>query len=185
MHSAAGNVSIVEAVSRSRSHSFSKLPQLYIRLVAGHGVEGDAHAGTTVKHRSRVARDPNQPNLRQVHLMHAELHDALREAGFRVTAGDLGENITTRGIDILGLPRGTRLHVGNGAVIELTGLRNPCVQIDRFQKGLMSAVLGRGEQGQLVRKSGVMGIVIAGGDIHVGDAIEAVLPSVHAPLDVV
>src|SRR5687768_9128438 len=132
---------VVEAVSRSSRHGFSKQAQLYIRLVANHGVEGDAHAGVTVKHRSRVARDPNQPNLRQVHLMHAELHEELRAAGFSVGAGELGENITTRGLDILALPRGARLRVGREAVIEVTGLRNPCVQIDRFQSGLMKAML--------------------------------------------
>lgn len=177
---------VVESVARSRSHSFSKRPELYIRLIAGIGIEGDAHAGVTVKHRSRVARDPNQPNLRQVHLMHAELFDELKGQGFRVGAGDLGENITTRGLDVLSLPRRTRLRIGREAIVELTGLRNPCVQIDRFQEGLLSAVATRNEAGQLVRKSGVMGIVIAGGDVHVGDAIEIELPDgPRAPMEVV
>jgi MOSC domain-containing protein YiiM len=177
---------VVESVSLSRGHSFSKSPELIIRLLAGLGIEGDAHAGVTVKHRSRVARDPNQPNLRQVHLMHAELFDELRERGFSVGAGELGENITTRGLDILSLPRGARLHIGKGAVVELTGLRNPCVQIDRFQEGLMAAVLGRDANGALMRKSGVMGIVIAGGDVTAGDAITVELPvAPHVVLEVV
>jgi MOSC domain-containing protein YiiM len=176
---------VVEAVSRSRSHSFSKRPELWIRLVAGHGVEGDAHYGTTVKHRSRVSRDPNQPNLRQVHLMHAELFDELRAEGFNVGAGELGENITTRDIPLLTLPRGTRLRIGKDAVIELTGLRNPCVQIDRFQNGLLSAVATRGDRGEIVRKTGVMAIVITGGDVRQGDAIEVELPAQRLPLEVV
>jgi MOSC domain-containing protein YiiM len=176
----------VTAVSLSARHRFSKTNQLGIRLLAGLGVEGDAHLGETVKHRSRVARDPTQPNLRQVHLIHAELHDQLNATGFAVLAGDLGENVTTRGIDLLGLPRGTRLHLGDRAVIEITGLRNPCVQIDRFQKGLMAAVLGRDEEGRVIRKSGIMGIVLEGGDVRPGDVIRAVLPSgPHQPLDVV
>ena len=167
---------VVESVSRSRSHSFSKATELMIRLVAGHGVEGDAHFGTTVKHVHRVRQDPTQPNLRQVHLIHAELFDELRAQGFSVGAGEVGENITTRGLDILSLPRGTRLHIGTAAVVELTGLRNPCVQIDRFQKGLMQAMLDRDERGALIRKSGVMGVVITGGDVAPGDAIEVELP---------
>jgi MOSC domain-containing protein YiiM len=167
---------VVESVSRSKSHSFSKSPQLYIRLLSGLGVEGDAHAGVTVKHRSRVARDPNQPNLRQVHLIHAELFDELREAGFDVGAGEIGENITTRGVPLLALPRGTRLRIGREAVIELTGLRNPCVQIDRFQEGLLAAVAGRDAAGEITRKSGVMAIVIAGGEVTPGDSIEIALP---------
>jgi MOSC domain-containing protein YiiM len=179
-------ISVVEAVSRGRSHSFSKRTELWITLVAGHGVEGDAHAGVTVKHRSRVAKDPSQPNLRQVHLMHAELFEELRDQGFRVAAGDLGENITTRGLDILSLPRGTRLRIGDTAVVELTGLRNPCVQIDRFQKGLLSAMIARDNHGRVVRKSGVMGIVLHGGDVRPGDAIVVELPAQpRVELDVV
>ena len=177
---------VVESVSRSRSHHFSKPPELCIRLVAGHGVEGDAHYGTTVKHIHRVKQDPTQPNLRQVHLMHAELFDELRSRGFTVGAGELGENITTRGLDVLALPRGTRLHIGKEAVVEVTGLRNPCVQIDRFQKGLLDAVLDRDDGGALVRKSGIMSIVIAGGDVYPGDAIEVTLPpEPYLPLGVV
>ena len=172
----------VEAVHRSSSHSFSKFAEEAITLVAGLGVEGDAHAGSTVKHRSRVARDPSQPNLRQVHLIHAELHDELRAAGLHVSAGDMGENVTTRGIDLLALPTGTRLHLGGsaaageGPVVELTGLRNPCSQLDRFQRGLMAATLGRDAMGGLVRKAGVMAIVLAGGDVREGDPIRVELP---------
>src|SRR6476659_1686821 len=132
----------VVAVSSSPRHTFSKPLQLSIRLLAGLGVDGDAHMGETVKHRSRVARDPTQPKLRQVHLMHAELHDELNAAGFAVSAGQMGENITTRGVDLLALPARTRIHLGESAIVEITGLRNPCVQIDRFQTGLMAAVLG-------------------------------------------
>ena len=177
---------IVTAVSRSATHSFSKPNHEVIRLLAGLGVEGDAHLGTTVRHRSRVAKDPSQPNLRQVHLIHAELFDELEAQGFDVAAGAMGENITTRGIDLLGLPTGARLLIGKSAVIEVTGLRNPCVQIDRFRKGLMKAVLGKDADGNLIRKSGIMGIVIEGGDIRPGDAVRAELPAgPHRPLQVV
>lgn len=177
---------VVTAVSCSASHSFGKANQLSIRLLAGLGVAGDAHAGKTVKHRSRVAKDPTQPNLRQVHLIHAELHDELNAAGFDVGAGQMGENITTRGIDLLSLPRGTRLKIGDMAAVEVTGLRNPCVQIDRFRRGMMKAVLGRDEQGNLVRKAGVMGIVLEGGDVKPGDTIRIELPSgPHRPLECV
>jgi MOSC domain-containing protein YiiM len=169
-------MALVIAVSRSATHSFSKRNEDSIALVAGLGVADDAHQGVTVKHRSRVARDPTQPNLRQVHLIHAELHDALRDAGFVVTPGDMGENVTTRGLDLLGLPTGTRLALGASAVVEVTGLRNPCVQLDRFQPGLMAATLDRDEAGNLVRKAGVMGIVLAGGEVRVGDAIVVTLP---------
>ncbi|MGI9062362.1 MAG: MOSC domain-containing protein [Pseudonocardiaceae bacterium] len=148
----------------------------HIRLVRGLGVEQDAHLGETVQHRSRVARDPSRRNLRQVHLMHAELHDELRAAGFDVAAGQLGENVTTRGVDLLGLPTGTLLHLGATAVVEVTGLRNPCVQLDHFRRGLMAAVLDRDAEGRLVRKAGIMAVVVAGGDITPGDAIAVVLP---------
>ncbi|HZH52008.1 MAG TPA: MOSC domain-containing protein [Microvirga sp.] len=174
---------IVTAVSCSASHAFSKPNRDAIRLLAGFGVEGDAHAGPTVKHRSRVAKDPHQPNLRQVHLIHAELHEELTTAGFTVEAGDMGENVTTRGIDLLALPEGTRLHLGGDAVIEVTGLRNPCVQIDRFRKGMMKAVLGRDADGNLVRKAGVMAVVLEGGTVRPGDRIRVELPSGrHRPL---
>jgi MOSC domain-containing protein YiiM len=166
----------VAAVHRSRSHSFSKYAEDRITLLAGIGVNGDAHAGATVQHRSRVARDPSQPNLRQVHLLHAELFDELVEQGFVVNPGEMGENITTRGLALLDLPAGTRLRIGAQAMVELTGLRNPCPQIDRFQQGLTNAVLDRDAQGQLVRKAGVMGIVLQGGEVRPGDAIALELP---------
>ena len=142
-----------------------------IRLIAGLGVEGDAHAGTTVKHRSRVAKDPTQPNLRQVHLIHAELHEELAGKGFRMAPGLMGENVTTRGVDLLGLPRGARLRLGAEAVVEVTGLRNPCTQLDGLAPGLMAACLGRGPDGEPVRKAGVMAVVLRGGDIKAGDPI--------------
>ena len=174
---------IVTAVCRSATHTFSKSTQDSIRLLTGLGIEGDAHLGDTVKHRSRVARDPSQPNLRQVHLIHAELLDELQTAGFAVSVGQIGENVITRGVDLLGLPSGTRLHLGNTAVVEVTGLRNPCAQLDHFQPGLMAAVLGRDEHGRLIRKAGVMGIVLAGGDVRPGDPIRVELPpEPHRPL---
>jgi MOSC domain-containing protein YiiM len=166
----------VQAVSCSPTHTFAKSNQGSIRLLTGLGVEGDAHLGETVKHRSRVARDPSQPNLRQVHLIHAELHDELRVAGFAVSAGQMGENVTTYGIDLLGLPTGTRLRLGKTAVVEVTGLRNPCIQLDRFQPGLMAAVLGRDEHGALIRKAGVMAIVLTDGEVRPGDPIIVELP---------
>jgi MOSC domain-containing protein YiiM len=175
---------VVTAVGRDAAHNFSKPTVARIRLVAGHGVEGDAHAGRTVQHRSRVARDPGQPNLRQVHLIHAELHEELRRAGFQVAAGDLGENVTTRGVDLLGLPVGTRLRLGDTAVVEVTGLRNPCAQIDRFRKGLLAAVLGRDANGGPVRRAGVMGVVVVGGDVRPGDPVDVELPPPpHRALD--
>jgi MOSC domain-containing protein YiiM len=167
----------VLAVHRSSSHSFSKFAEDAITLVAGLGVEGDAHAGVTVKHRSRVARDPNAPNLRQVHLVQAELFDDLVARDFAVFSGDLGENITTRGIDLLALPAGTQLAIGPKSVIEIIGLRNPCSQIDRFQPGLMAAVLDRDANGALLRKAGVMGVVRAGGEVRAGDTILVHLPA--------
>ena len=161
----------VVAVSRSASHHFSKPNELWIRLVAGLGVDGDAHSGRTVKHRSRVARDPSQPNLRQVHLLHTELLSELQSKGFAISAGQIGENVLTEGVDLLGLSTGTRLYLGAGAVVELTGLRNPCGQLDRFRKGLMAAVLDRDAGGGLVRKAGVMGVVLKGGEVRPGDPI--------------
>lgn len=174
---------VVVAVSASSGHTLTKENRPAIRLLAGLGVEGDAHMGTTVKHRSRVARDPSQANLRQVHLIHAELHAELSEAGLTVAAGAMGENITTRGLDLLALPAGARLHLGAAAVVEVTGLRNPCAQLDRIQPGLMAATLGRDEAGNLVRKAGIMGIVLTGGEVRVGDAIAVELPAgEHRPL---
>jgi MOSC domain-containing protein YiiM len=173
----------VAAVSSDGTHEFSKPARTSIRLVAGLGVADDAHLGELVQHRSRVARDPSQPNLRQVHLLHSELHDELAGLGFTVVAGDLGENITTRGVDLLGLPTGCLLHLGDAAVVEVTGLRNPCRQIEAFRPGLLKAVLGRDEQGGLVRKAGIMGVVRAGGLVCPGDAIRVEPPAgPHRPL---
>ncbi len=174
----------VRAVHASKLHSFSKFTEPAIRLIAGLGVEGDAHAGATVKHRSRVARDPHAPNLRQVHLLHAELFDELMTAGFAVWPGELGENITTHGVDLLGLPTRTRLHLGDDAIVELTGLRNPCSQLDRFQAGLKAATLARDAQGRWVRKAGVMAIVLQSGVVRAGDTIRIDLPPGEArPLE--
>jgi MOSC domain-containing protein YiiM len=166
----------VEAVHRSPGHTMRKAASESITLVAGLGVEGDAHLGATVKHRSRVARDPSQPNLRQVHLIHAELHDALRARGFTLAAGEMGENVTTRGLDLLALPTGARLYLGAGAVIDVTGLRNPCAQLDGLESGLLAAVLDRDAAGNLVRLAGIMAIVITGGEVRPGDRIRVQLP---------
>jgi MOSC domain-containing protein YiiM len=173
----------IVAVSRGSSHGPGKRNRESIRLVAGVGIEGDVHAGETVKHRSRVRRDPTQPNLRQVHLIHAELHQELREKGFEIEPGQMGENLTTAEIELLALPRGTRLRLGDRAVIELTGLRNPCVQLDGIAPGLMAATLERREDGELVRKAGVMAIVLDGGEVRPGDRVQLELPAgPHAPL---
>ncbi len=173
----------IVAVSRDGAHRFTKVPVAAITLVPGLGVEGDAHAGATVQHLSRMRRDPSAPNLRQVHLIHAELIDELVAAGYRVAPAVLGENVTTRGVDLLALPTGTRLNLGADAVVEVTGLRNPCVQLDRCQDGLMSAVLDRDETGALIRKAGLMSIVWAGGTVWPGDQIEVRMPAgPHRPL---
>ena len=166
----------VIAVSRSSGHTFSKPNRGSIRLLAGLGVEGDAHLGATVKHRSRVAKDPTVPNLRQVHLIHAELMDELETTGFRVCPGDIGENVTTRGVDLLGLPAGTILRFGAEAAVAVTGLRNPCRQLNDFQPGLMNATLDRDADGNLIRKAGIMAIVLKPGEIKPGDPIEVELP---------
>lgn len=176
----------VSAVSRNGVYSFAKPNRESITLLAGLGVEGDVHAGTTVKHRSRMRRDPSQPNLRQVHLIHEELFDEVRAAGFEVAAGQLGENVTTRGIDLLGLPVGTLLRLGDEAVVEVTGLRNPCLQIDGFQDGLLKQVVGRGEDGSVQRRAGIMSVVVNGGEVRPGDPVEVELPDgPHRPLEVV
>ncbi|WP_309112291.1 MOSC domain-containing protein [Saccharothrix sp.] len=170
-------------MSRSAEYTFTKPNEDAIRLVAGLGVDGDVHAGELVKHRSRVRRDPTQPNLRQVHLMHAELHDELNALGFDVTPGALGENVTTRGVDLLALPTGTLLHLGRSAIVEVTGLRNPCPQIDAFEDGLLKHVVGRDAEGNLVRKAGIMSIVLVGGEVRPGDPIRVELPAApHTPL---
>ena len=174
----------VTAVSSGATHEFSKAGRAAIRLLVGLGVEGDTHAGATVQHRSRVARDPHQPNLRQVHLIHTELHDELRAGGFAVVAGDMGENITTVGVALLDLPTGTRLRLGDAAIVEITGLRNPCAQLDGLQQGLMAATLDRDAEGQLIRKAGVMGVVLAEGVVRPGDPIAIELPPApHLPLE--
>ncbi len=174
----------VLAVCRSAAHAMSKTAVKEIRLLAGLGVEGDAHAGTTVKHRSRVRQDPAQPNLRQVHLIHAELHDELNAQRFGPAPGQMGENITTRGIDLLALPKGALLYIGPEAVVEVTGLRNPCAQLDGIRPGLMNAVLGRDTEGRLVRKAGIMGVVLRGGDVRPGDTLHVGLPlPPYEPLD--
>ena len=175
---------VITSVNRSLAHSFSKPAEACIRLLAGLGVKGDAHSGTTVRHRSRVARNTAAPNLRQVHLLQAELLDELRSAGFAVSPGVVGENLTTRGLDLLALPQGTLLRLGESAVVSVTGLRNPCHQLDDYQAGLMQAVLARDARGKLIRKAGIMGIVVAGGEVRIGDpiAIELPLPP-HAALE--
>jgi MOSC domain-containing protein YiiM len=174
----------VTAVSSNGEYSFTKPNRESITLLAGLGVEGDVHAGVTVKHRSRMAQDPTQPNLRQVHLIHEELFAEVGASGFAVAPGELGENITTSGLDLLGLPVGTVLRIGDGAVVEVTGLRNPCLQIDGFQDGLLKQVVGRDEAGNIVRKAGVMSVVREGGVVRPGDVIKVELPDgPHRPLD--
>ncbi|WP_371614676.1 MOSC domain-containing protein [Streptomyces sp. NBC_00454] len=174
----------VAAVSSNGVYSFTKPTRESITLLAGLGVEGDVHAGTTVKHRSRMAQDPTQPNLRQVHLIHRELFEEVAAEGYEVTPGQLGENVTTEGIDLLGLPVGTLLRLGSDAVVEVTGLRNPCRQIDAFQYGLLKQVVSRDDEGNLLRKAGIMGVVHRGGTIRPGDTIEITLPPTpHVPLD--
>ncbi|GAC1534690.1 MAG: MOSC domain-containing protein [Acidimicrobiales bacterium] len=157
-------------------HLFSKSAVEEVALVAGRGVRGDAHYGATVQHRSRMAADPTQPNLRQVHLVHGELHDELFTEGFAVEPGDIGENITTRGLDLLSMSTGTLLQCGDEAIIALTGLRNPCMQLDQFRSGLLGAVLSRTPEGQVIRKAGVMGVVLRGGTVHCGDPITVTQP---------
>lgn len=166
----------VLAVSRDSAHRFSKPVVDEIVLIAGRGIEGDAHAGATVKHRSIVARHPSQPNLRQVHLIHAELFEELAKSGHRVEPGQLGENVTTQGVDLLALPEGTLLHLGADAVVRVTGLRNPCRQIDRFQSGLLRKVVGRREDGSVERKTGVMAVVVSGGVVRAGSGIRVERP---------
>jgi MOSC domain-containing protein YiiM len=166
----------VIALSKSETHSFSKINCDKLLLIKGLGIEGDAHMGTTVKHRSRVKQDASQPNLRQVHLIHSELFDEVALKGFQVFPGQIGENITTRGIDLLSLPKGTLLKIGNEVIIEVTGLRNPCSQLNTIKDGLMNAVLGKDANGNLILKAGIMGIVISGGEILLNDTIKVYLP---------
>ncbi|PZO81345.1 MAG: MOSC domain-containing protein [Mesorhizobium amorphae] len=174
----------VASVAASPGHSFSKAVRGEIRLLEGLGVEGDAHAGVTVKHRSRVAKDPTQPNLRQVHLVQGETLAELSAQGFRVEPGTIGENVLTEGIDLLALPTGAVLHLGEQARVEVTGLRNPCAQLDNYQAGLTRAVLDRDAEGNLVRKAGVMAVVLSGGTVAAGDPITVTLPpEPHRPLE--
>lgn len=174
---------VIVALARDGEHRFSKQPVPDLTLIAGQGVKGDAHCGVTVKHRSRVARDPSQPNLRQVHLMAAELLDEVTTKGLPVAPGEMGENVTLRGLDLLSLPCGALLHLGAEVVLELTGLRNPCAQIDAFRPGLLAEMLPRGADGQVIRRAGVMSIVLNGGVVYVGDAVRVVLPTApHEPL---
>jgi MOSC domain-containing protein YiiM len=178
------DAAVVVSVSRGARHGPRKPSRDHIQLLAGLGVEGDAHLGERVQHRSRVARDSSRPNLRQVHLIASELHDELRDRGLEVGPGEMGENVTTRGIDLIRLPRETRLRLGRSAVVEITGLRNPCVQLNRVRRGLMKATLERDSDGKLIRKAGVMGIVLASGEVSPGDPIVAELPSgPAAPLE--
>lgn len=175
---------IVKSVSKSVTHTFSKIRCTSIVLLKGLGVEGDAHMGKNVKHRSRVAIDPNQPNLRQVHLIHAELFDELKMKGFNIQAGEIGENITTEGIDLLSLSKGTILKIGETVKIEVTGLRNPCKQLDELHIGLMKAVLDQDKDGNLIRKAGIMGIVLEGGEVKVGNKlIVEATPKYHVKLE--
>ena len=166
----------VIAVCARRGHHFSKTPALSIRLLSGLGVEGDGHMGATVQHRYDRRRDPSKPNLRQVHLIPSELFEELRGKGFAIAPGDLGENITTSDIDLAALPTGTRLHLGTSAVIKLTGLREPCVLMDKFQQGLMAATLDRDADGGLIYKAGVMAVVLADGEVAAGDAMRVEMP---------
>jgi len=172
----------VVSVHRHEAHSFSKPAVDEIKLIEGIGVSGDAHAGTTVKHRSRVAKDPSAPNLRQVHLIHQELFELVATAGYTVAPGELGENITTQGLELLNLPVGTRLRIGV-AVLTVTGLRNPCLQINNYQPGLLKQVLRQGDSGSVEKLAGVMSIVSRGGTVRPGDKIEVILPPPpHFPL---
>lgn len=166
----------VISVSLSGRHTFSKAPAESIRLLSGLGVEGDAHCGVLVKHRYRVKQDPTQPNLCQVHLLQSELLDELAFGGFSIVPGDMGENVTTSGIDLLNLPTGTLLRLGEAAMIEVTGLRNPCVQINQFQPGLLPAVIEKDSSGKVIRKAGIMAIVREGGLVRPGDTISIALP---------
>ena len=167
----------VVAVSTKETPGVHKTPRERITLVAGHGVEGDYHAGALVRHRSRAARDPKQPNLRQVHLMHAELFDELAPLGIVVTPGDMGENITTRGIALLDLPPGARLYIGASAVVEITGCRNPCAQLNDVDERLLGEVAKMANDGSIIRKAGIMGVVLSGGEVGAGDPIAVEMPA--------
>lgn len=166
----------VIAVAADKEHNFSKPVKEQITLVAGLGVEGDAHFGKTVQHLSRIAIDPTVPNIRQVHLIHSELFSYLKDEGFDISPGQMGENITTSGVDLLSMPVGTRLFIGDEAVIELTGLRNPCKQLNSLQDGLMKKLVYKSRDGDIVRLSGVMSIITKGGVVRPGDSIRIEIP---------
>ena len=174
----AANGPAIVAVCRRHSHSFSKDTQPSIKLVMGAhaGVEGDGHAGETEQHLHRLPKNADSPNLRQVHLIHQELHEELRGKGFDVSPGDMGENVTTAGLNLLGLPTGAILTLGSTAQIRVTGLRNPCPQLNRFKRGLMSKVVEKAADGSLVRKCGIMAVVSTEGVVQPGDAITVALP---------
>lgn len=173
----------VVSLSKDSEHNFSKVQCPTLNFLEGLGIEGDAHCGKTVKHRSRVKKDPTQANLRQVHLIHSELISELQKKGFEVEAGTLGENILTEGIDILELPEHALLKIGPSVELKITGLRNPCAQLDNYQKGLTKAVLDQTSEGELIRKAGVMAIVVSGGVVSIQDDIKIILPpKPHMPL---
>ena len=174
----------VLALSLSPTHTFSKSPQQRLKLVAEHGVEGDAHFGVTVKHRSRVAKNPDAPNLRQVHLIHQEMLDRVASSGLDLKPGDIGENILTAGVDLLALSRGARLQMGS-AEVEVTGLRNPCLQLDNFKPGLRRAFLQKRANGEIIRLAGVMAIVAKTGEVSLDDLSKVTSPTTHTPLEVV
>ena len=172
------------SLSKNDQHQFSKQPCASLEFVEAHGIKGDAHCGKTVQHLSHVKKDPTQPNLRQVHIIHRELLDELKKQGFKVEAGSLGENVLTQGIDLLSLPKNTRLQLGNQVILKVTGLRNPCSQLDKYQQGLMKAVLDKDRDGNIIRKSGIMAVVEKGGTVFVNDPIEVRLPDLpHETLD--
>jgi len=172
---------VVLAVHRSDEHTFAKPTVDSVTLLPGLGVEGDAHLGAQVKHRSRVAADPNQPNLRQVHLVMSELLDDVRAAGHEIEPGRLGENVTTTGIDLIGLPVGSMLRIGDTALVALTGLRNPCKQIRDVGDGVLKMMFVDGERygrpGEQIGRTGVMGVVVAGGTVSAGDEIAVRYPA--------
>lgn len=176
----------VISVSRSSGHSFRKACEESINLIEGFGVEGDVHAGKKIKHTFLAKEDPDRKNIRQIHLIAAELFTELKGKGFNVDPGQLGENITTEGIDLLSLPTGTLLHIGNGAVIELTALRQPCIQIDEFQQGLLKEVVYKDSGGNIIRKVGVMGVILVSGAVSPNDEIIVETPDKpHHKLDYV
>lgn len=172
------------SVSARSGHHFSKTPQRSIRLLAGLGVEGDGHMGERIKHRSRARYNPALPNLRQVHLIDSGYIALMAAKGYAVAPGDIGENLLVAGIDLISMPQDTLLHLGgDGAVVRITGLRNPCIQMDRFMPGLMAASLDRDADGGLIRLTGVMGVVEGGGAVVPGDVVRVEMPEgEHLPL---